>query len=411
MNETVSKQTFYWIGINKDGERVNGTLDAIDTKDAHNELEKNNIEIIKLVKSKPKSEALFSLPFFGPKKIKHSDILLFTRYLSTMLSAGLPVTQALEIISHDQDNPSMQALINTIRSNIEGGKTLAEAFSRHPEHFNQLYCSLINAGERSGTLDQILIRIASFLDRTENLKRKVKKAMIYPAAIITIAVFVSVILLVFVVPQFEKMFKSFGAELPIFTQIVVGISRFMRDYWWVILVAVVLLYFSIKHVIRTSEYAKYLIDKWSLRIYIIGPILTKSILARATRTLSTTLAAGMPIVDSMQTIADVVDNRVFKRAILSISEDVQSGRQLSVSMSSTKLFPNMVIQMIAVGEASGSLENMLNRVADYFEEEVNAIVDTLSSLLEPIIMLVLGVLIGGFVIAMYVPIFRIGSLF
>ena len=407
MDETV-KKSYHWLGINKKGERVNGTLDAADAKDAHTELEKSGIEVIKLIQKRTQGKR-FSI--FGKKKIKSNEILLFTRYLSTMLSAGLPVTQALEIISHDQDNPSMQGLIVSIKSSIEGGKTLSEAFSKHPKYFNELYCSLIKAGERSGTLDKILIRIASYLERTESLKRKVKKAMIYPIAIIAVAVLVSLVLLIFVVPQFEKMFKSFGAELPIFTRMVVTFSRFLRDYWWIVIGGSVFFYYALKNSISKSEYIKFKIDKWMLRVYVIGPIFTKSIMARFARTLSTTLAAGMPIVESIQGLSDVVGNRVYKRALLTICEDVKTGRQLSVSMSSTKLFPNMVIQMINVGEASGSLESMLNRIADYYEEEVNTIVDSLSSLLEPVIMLVLGVLIGGFVIAMYIPIFRLGSLF
>lgn len=411
MEETKEKHTFYWVGINKQGERINGTLDAYDTKEAHNELDRSGVEVIKLVETKQQTSAMFGLPLLGKKKIKQKEILLFTRYLSTMLSAGLPITQALEIISHDQDNPSMQGLITSIKSSIEGGKTLAESFGKHPKYFNDLYCSLIHAGERSGTLDQILVRIASYLERSDNLKRKVKKAMIYPAAIITVALIVSSVLLIFVVPQFEKMFKSFGAELPIFTQAVVNLSRFIRDYWYIVIGMIVGSYFGVKRILKTSEYANFLLDKYLLKVYIIGPILTKSILARFARTMATTLAAGMPIVDSMQTISEVVNNRLYKRAVLNMCEDIRTGRQLSVSMSTTKLFPNMAIQMIAVGEASGSLENMLNRIADYYEEEVNTIVDSLSSLLEPVIMLVLGVLIGGFVIAMYVPIFKIGSLF
>lgn len=411
MQDTITKQTFYWVGINKNGERVNGTLDAIDSNDAHNILDNDGIEIIKLVMTKKSEGSFFGFKLYGKKRIKQREILLFTRYLSTMLSAGLPVTQALDIISHDQDNPSVQALILSIKSSIEGGKTLSEAFSKHPNHFSPLYCSLIHAGEQSGTLDKILIRLASYLERSENLKSKVKKAMMYPAAIITVALFVSSILLVFVVPQFEKMFKSFGAELPIFTQIVVNFSRFLRNYWWLFISVIIISYYSIKYWIKTSENAKLFLDKWLLRLYIVGPIMQKSILARYSRTLSTSLDAGMPIVDSLVTISDVVSNRIYKQAVLGICDDVRSGRQLSVSMSTSKLFPNMMIQMVAVGEASGSLENMLSRVADYYEEEVNGIVDTLSSLLEPLIMLVLGVIIGGFVIAMYVPIFRIGSLF
>jgi len=398
---------FQWTGITSQGKRTRGVIQSRDSKSAQAELKKQGIEVISI-----DSKRQFNLTIFSKnKKIALKDVLLFTRYLSTMLTAGLPLVQALEIIAHDQDNKTMQSLVLSIKSNIASGKTLSESFMEHPECFSSLYCNLIKAGEKSGTLDKILVRLANYLEKTETLKRKVKKALVYPTAIVVIAAVVSLILLIFVVPQFQTMFKSFGAQLPYFTQLVVKLSEFFRDDWWIIIGAIVLIIFGAKYSIRQSDYLPKLWDHLSLKLIIIGPILRKSMIARYTRTLATTLEAGMPIVESMKSMAPIMGNRLYTRAILQICTDVTSGHPLSSSMSSTKLFPNMAIQMIAVGEASGSLASMLNKVADYYEEEVSNIVDNLSSLLEPLIMAVLGIIIGGFVVAMYLPIFKIGSLF
>jgi len=403
-------KTYQWTGINTKGRRVNGVLTVNDMAEAQLELKKMGIEVINIQTKKNLLD--FKIKGFSrQKKIKPNDILLFTRYLSTMMAAGLPIIQALEIISDDKENQAIQSMVRSIKTNVAGGKTLAESFSQYPNQFSDLYCSLIKAGEKSGTLDKILNRLAVYLEKTETLKRKIKKALIYPIAILVVAFAVSLILLLFVVPQFQAMFKSFGADLPVFTQMVVGLSDFMRSYWYIIIAVLALLIVGLRHFIKTSDSAKELIDKWILKIYIIGPILQKGIIARYTRTLATTIEAGMPIVESMKSMSPVMGNRIYTRAVNQICDDIVSGHQLSDSMSSTKLFPNMVIQMISVGEASGSLAEMLNQVASYYEEEVANIVDNLSSLIEPLIMVVLGVVIGGFVIAMYLPIFRIGSLF
>lgn len=406
----MSNSKFQWSGLNRQGKRVDGVISAVDQKEAQNELKKTGIEVISL---QPKK----SINLFGfggekkKKKIKPADILLFTRFLSTMLAAGLPIIQALDIIGDDQGNPAMQSMVKSMRSNIAGGKTLAESFSQYPQQFNELYCSLIKAGEKSGTLDKILIRLAIYMERTETLKRKVKKALIYPSAIMVVALVVSLILLLFVVPQFEAMFKSFGAELPFFTRMILNLSKFLKSYWWLLLLIIGFGGYMLKSTIKKSEKAKLLIDKYILRTILIGAILRKSIIARFTRTLAITMDAGMPIIESMKSMAPVMGNRLYSKAVLEVCDDITSGHQLSVSMASTKLFPNMAIQMISVGEASGSLGDMLNRVADYYEEEVSQTVDNLSSLMEPLIMAVLGVLIGGFVVAMYLPIFKLGSLF
>ena len=400
---------YRWQGINERGQRVSGVVSANTSKDAQSELKKMGIEVISL-QPKPKS-ALSNIKFLSRKKIKTVDILLFTRFLATMLAAGLPIVQALDIIAHDQENEEMKSLILNIKSNVEGGKTLAESFNQYPKQFGVLYCSLIGAGEKSGTLDKILARLAHYLERTDKLRRKVKKALIYPAAILTVALIVSLVLLIFVVPQFEKMFKSFGAQLPAFTRIVVSLSDFVRDYWWILIVLVGFSIWGLKTALQKSKALQEWKDRRILKLYIVGPVLRNSIIARYTRTLATTLEAGMPIVESMRSMAPVMGNKVYSDAILGIADDVVNGYQLSAAMRSTKLFPNMAVQMIAVGETSGTLALMLNKVADYYEEEVNNTVDNLSTLLEPIIMLILGVVVGGFVVAMYLPIFRIGSLF
>lgn len=398
-------QLFKWTGINSQGQRTDGSLRAADLKEAQVELKKMRIEVISVV---PKKGLHFPT---RKKKIKVKDVQLFTRYLSTMLTAGLPIIQALDIIAQDQENPAMHTLIMSIKGDIAGGKTLAETFNQYPEQFSSLYCNLIKAGEKSGTLDKILNRLAGYLEKTETLKRKIKKALTYPIAILSVAFIVSGILLIFVVPQFEKMFSSFGAQLPIFTRMVVRLSEFLRSYWWIILFAMVGGFFALRTSLRTNEALKQRLDRFKLKLYVIGPVLRKGIIARFTRTLSTTLEAGMPIVESMKSMAPIMGSDMYMKAVYRMCDDINSGHPLSASMISTKLFPNMVIQMIAVGEASGRLAEMLNKIADYYEEEVNSIVDNLSSLLEPLIMLVLGGIVGTFVVAMYLPIFKIGSLF
>lgn len=398
-------QSFKWIGINKLGERKTGVLQALAIKDAQGELKKMGIEVINVVPQKG-----FHFPT-RQKKIKVKDIQLFTRYLSTMLAAGLPIIQALDIISNDQDNPSLKNLVLSLKKDIASGKSLAETFAGYPKYFNNLYCSLIKAGEKSGTLDKILNRLAGYLEKTESLKRKIKKSLTYPIAILSIAFIVSGILLIFVVPQFQAMFASFGAQLPFFTRMVVNLSDFVRGYWWVIGIGLVIFIFGLRYLVKRNEKVKEWLDILSLKIYVIGAVLKKGIIARFTRTLATTLEAGMPIVESVKSMKNIMGSYRYSKAVDQMSSDLTSGHNLSVAMKNTQLFPNMVIQMVTVGESSGRLPEMLNKIADYYEEEVNSIVDNLSSLLEPIIMLILGLIVGVFIVAMYLPIFKIGSLF
>lgn len=402
----MAEQGFKYIGLNAQGKKVEGVVSAADAKAAQSELRKMQVDVISLT---PKSGLGFGKK--RVKKIKVKDIQLFTRFLSTMLSSGLPIIQSLDIIANDQENPTMQKLILNLKNDISGGKTLAESFSQHPKQFSNLYVSLIKAGEKSGTLDKILNRLAGYLEKTEAMRRKVKKALTYPIAILSVAMLVSLILLIFVVPQFQKMFESFDAELPVFTQAVVHLSEFIQNYWWALLGGIILTVVVLVKTLRGNEKFRQKKDRLLLKLYVIGPILQKSIIARFTRTLSTTLEAGMPIVESMKSMAPIMGNAVYSDAILRMCDDLNSGHTLSASMISTNLFPKMVIQMISVGEASGRLSDMLNKIADFYEDEVNSIVDNLSSLLEPLIMIVLGVVVGGFIVAMYLPIFKIGSLF
>ncbi len=405
-NET---KQYQWEGINRQGKRTKGVLSAADAKEVQVELKRMGVEVIRL---QEKNKFQINIPLLSRKpKIKNKDILLFTRFLSTMLAAGLSIIRALDIISQDQENPAMKHLLISIKNNISEGKTLGESFSQYPQYFNGLYCNLIKAGEKSGTLDKMLNRLANYLEKTETLKRKIRKALVYPIAILTIALGVSLILLIFVVPQFQKMFESFGAQLPAFTRSVVVLSEFVRGYWWIILILLGGGIAWLRYTLHHSEKMRLFIDKQSLRIYVVGDVLKKGIIARYTRTLATTLEAGMPIIESMRAIAQVMGNSIYTKGVQRICDDVTSGHQLSTAMASTNLFPNMTIQMIAVGEASGRLSEMLNKIADYYEDEVNAIVDSLSSLLEPLIMVILGTIVGSFVIAMYLPIFKIGSLF
>ncbi len=399
------KQTYQWTGLNRQGKRVSGVLHAASNKEAQAELVKMNIEVVKLEK---KEQSFFTK--VTRQKIKPREILLFTRYLSTMLTAGLPILQALDVIGREQENPSMQAMVSSMKSNIASGKTLGESFSQFPEHFDELYCSLIKAGEKSGTLDKILKRLADYLEKTENLKRKIKKALTYPTVIFIVAFGVSLILLLFVVPQFQNVFSSFGAQLPLFTQMVVNFSHFIRSYFLVVIVFVGIMIGFFRRSLKQSKRFREKIDEYMLKITVIGPLLRKGIVARYTRTLAITLDAGVPIIEAMKLMENIMGNLLYSKAVIQICKDVASGNQLYVSMNNTKLFPNMVVQMISIGETSGALAEMLNKVADYYEEEVNGIVDNLSSLLEPLIMVVLGGIIGTFVVAMYLAIFKLGSI-
>lgn len=401
---TDTLHSYKWTGIDKNGKRGQGVIQAIDAKSAEAGLKNLSIEIISL--EERKSSFSFSL---RRRKIRARDVALFTRYLSTMLAAGMPILKALDVIAHDNENPMMTSVVLSMRNSISTGMTFADSLAQFPQYFDELYCNLVRAGEKSATLDVVLNRLAKYLEKMESIKRKIKMALIYPAAIVTVATVVCLILMIFVIPQFETMFQNANVPLPTFTRIVIDISNFVRYEWYIILLVIVGGIWIFRFLKRRNERFADKVDRAILRIYILGPIITKAIISRFTRTLAITLDAGMPIVESMHSMIRIMGNRTYSKAIEEITENISSGHPLANSMEATKLFPNMVIQMVSVGEASGSLGTMLNNVANYYEDEVNAVADNLATLLEPIIIVVLGIIIGCFVIAMYLPIFKLGS--
>jgi len=396
-------QTFQWTGINKQGERLKGNIQAIDIKAAQIELKGREIEIINI---KPKVRSTFTLT---KRKIKNKDIILFTRYLATMLIAGLPILQALDVIATDQENEALKSVIISLRTNIASGKTFSESLTAYPNYFNELYCNLVRAGEKSGTLDKVLLRLSKYMQRIQSLKSKIKTALIYPITIIVIATVVSLILLLFVIPQFQHLFESAHVQLPYFTRLIISVSNGLRSYWWLLLLAAIGFVMAFRYLLKTNEGFKKEVDRMLLKIPIVGPIIQKAIIARFSSTLAITLDAGLPIVESMEAMVNIMGNSLYSKAVQQICGDLTSGHQLSIAMSNTKLFPPMVVQMISVGEASGELPTMLNNVADAYQEDVDMIANSLSTLIEPLIIAVLGLIIGGFVIAMYLPIFKLGS--
>lgn len=400
--KTIKVATFLWEGADKRGTKLKGQLQAANAAAAKNELRRQGI----VPKRVQKKLTLFG---GGGKKISPADIAIFSRQLATMLDSGVPLVQAFEIIGRGHEKPSMQNLLLNIKSDIEGGTSLSEALQKHPRYFDGLYCNLVLAGEQAGVLDTLLDKIATYKEKTESLKKKIKKAMFYPIAVIIAAIIVTIILLLFVVPQFESLFQGFGADLPIFTQFVLGLSDGVQNHglWMLIgLIAVIVTFVQIKK--RSAKFRE-LLDRSALRAPVIGNIFTKAAYARFARTLSTMFAAGVPLVEALDSVAGATGNIVYEKGVHEIREQVASGQQLQLSMRAVELFPSMMVQMVAIGEEAGSLDSMLSKVADFYEEEVDNAVDALSSLLEPLIMAVLGVLIGGLVIAMYLPIFKLGS--
>jgi len=395
---------FTWEGIDRSGKRIKGEQPGRSEILVKAQLRQQGIKPVK-VKKKPK-------PLFGArkKKITTKDIAIFSRQLATMLSAGVPLVQAFDIVGRGHENPSMQDLLLTIKDDIEAGSTLTEALRKHSLYFDDLFCNLVEAGEQAGVLETLLDKIATYKEKTESIKAKVKKALTYPIAVIVVACIVTAILLIFVVPQFEELFSSFGADLPAFTQMVIGMSRFMQANWLYLLGAIVAALYTFFYFKKRSRTFNRFLDRLFLKIPIVGPqILHKSAIARFARTLSTMSAAGVPLVEALESVAGASGNAVYSDAILEMREAVATGQQLQQSMRQTGLFPHMVVQMVAIGEESGSIDSMLAKVADFYEEEVDNAVDSLSSLMEPMIMAFLGVVVGGLVIAMYLPIFKLGS--
>ncbi len=393
---------FLWEGSDRRGTRVKGEARGASPAMIKADLRRQGINPIK-VRKKPQ-------PLFGgKKKITPKDIAVFSRQLATMIGAGVPLVQGFEIVGRGHENPAMQELLLGIKNDIEGGSNLTDALSKHPRYFDPLFCNLVHAGEHAGILDSLLDKIATYKEKTEALKSKIKKALFYPTAVIIMAIIVTSILLLFVVPTFQNLFKSFGANLPAFTQMVINLSEWLQQYWWLALFGIAAGAFAFVQAKRRSRGFAEFLDRSALKIPIIGEILNKAAIARFARTLATMFAAGVPLVEAMDSVAGATGNSVYSKAVLQMRESVSTGQQLQLSMQQSGLFPNMVVQMVAIGEESGALDSMLGKVADFYEEEVDNAVDGLSSLLEPLIMAVLGVLVGGLVIAMYLPIFKMGS--
>ncbi len=395
--------TFSWEGKDKKGNKIKGESVAANPMLVKADLRRQGITPGKIRK---KSELFSSAK---KKSIKPVDITVFSRQLATMISSGVPIVQAFDIIGKGHDNPSMQDLVMTIKNDVEQGNTLAESLAKHPRYFDELFVNLISAGEQSGALESLLDKIATYKEKTESIKKKIKKALFYPTAVMVVAFVVTTILLVWVVPQFAELFKGFGADLPAFTKFVLMLSDLFIEYWYLIFGGIILGVFAFVEAKRRSHKFNYFLDRMMIRIPVIGAILNKAAIARFARTLSTMFAAGVPLVDSLTSVAGAAGNIVYSNAILQMKDNVSTGQQLQLAMKQTNLFPSMVVQMVAIGEESGSIDTMLTKIADFYEEEVDAAVDGLSSLLEPMIMVILGVLVGGLVIAMYLPIFQLGQ--
>jgi type IV pilus assembly protein PilC len=392
---------YVWTGKDKKGKTVKGRSLAPDEAALRADLRRQGVAASKIKKQ--------SSAFKVGGKVKAEDIAIFSRQLATMLGAGIPLVQSFEIVGNGHDKPSMQRLILEIKQDIEGGTSLHEALGKHPLYFDDLFVNLVEAGEQAGALEGLLDKIATYKEKTEALKKKVKKALFYPAAVLAVALIVTTILLIFVIPQFESLFKGFGAELPAFTQMVINLSRFVQAKGIFIAIVIAAGVYTFIYFHKRSKRLRELLDRAMLKLPIIGPILNKAAIARYARTLSTMFAAGVPLVEALDSVAGATGNIVYENAVMKMRDEVATGQRLQRAMENTGLFPNMVIQMIAVGEESGALDEMSSKVAGFYEADVDNAVDSMSSLLEPLIMAILGVLVGGLVIAMYLPIFKLGA--
>ncbi len=396
---------FSYTGTNRRGQKVKGETTSRSLELAKAQLRKQGIQVVN-IKKKPQA---IVIPGMAPK-IKAMDIAIFVRQLATMMKAGVPLTQGFEIVADTLENPTMKELVLKIKSDVEAGTTFAEALEKHPKYFDNLFCSLIASGEQSGSLETMLDRVATYKEKSELLKAKIKKAMKYPIAVIIVAIIVTMILLIKVVPVFADVFSGFGAELPAFTQLVVNMSDWMKKWWFVLIIVVLFFVVGFSQAKLRSQKFREALDRLTLKLPIFGNIAYQAIVARFARTLSTTFAAGVPMIDALDSTAGATNNVVFYNATQQIKEDVSTGQQLQFAIRTTNLFPSMIIQMVGIGEEAGSLEEMLDKVATYYENEVDNAVDGLTSLMEPMIMAFLGVVIGGLVIAMYLPIFQMGSI-
>ncbi|MBL6744785.1 MAG: type II secretion system F family protein [Pseudomonadales bacterium] len=394
---------YVWQGTDKNGNKTKGEIQGSSQALVKAQLRKQGINPQR-VKRKPKE-------LFGTRKqkIKPGDIAVFTRQLATMMKSGIPLVQSFEIVSESLDNPSMRELVMLIRDDVAAGNNFADSIRKHPRYFDDLFCNLVDAGEQSGALETMLDRLATYKEKSEALKAKIKKAMNHPIAVVVVALVVTGILLVKVVPQFAETFSSFGAELPAFTQMVLNLSDLAIAHWWKVLIGAGVSGYIFKEAKVRSEAFRNALDRLTLKLPVIGPIQNSSCYARFTRTLSTTFSAGVPLVDALDSVAGATGNIVYSTATKKIKDDVTTGQQLNFAIKSTTLFPVMITQMVGIGEESGALDSMLDKCAIYYEAEVDNAVDGLTALMEPMIMAVLGILVGGLMIAMYLPIFQLGA--
>ena len=399
--KTIKEVAFQWEGMNKQGKKVKGQIMAGGEAIVNSQLRRQGITVTKV----KKQSTLFS----GKKKITSKDVTLFTRQLATMMKAGVPLLQSFDIVARGHSNPSMQRLLMEIKADVEKGSSLTQAFSRHPLHFDALFCNLVGAGEAAGILENVLDRLAIYKEKILAIKGKIKSALFYPVSIIVVAFIITAVIMIFVIPAFKELFSSFGADLPAPTMIVMKMSDFFVAYWWAIFGVVGGGIYALLQAWKRSRKVQMFMDRVMLKLPIFGAVIEKATIARWTRTLSTMFAAGVPLVEALDSVGGASGNQVFVEATIKIKNEVSTGTSLTLAMQNTERFPNMVLQMTAIGEESGALDSMLGKVADFYEAEVDDAVAALSSLMEPIIMVVLGVLIGGMVIAMYLPIFKMGS--
>lgn len=396
---------YVWVAETKKGRKIKGELEAADERIAMGQLKRRNLQIKKI---KPKPKDLFENVSFLQPKVSSKDIVVFTRQFSTMIDAGLPLVQGLTILAEQSENKTFKGILKQITKDVEGGSTLAEAMKKHPKVFDDLFVNLVAAGEVGGILDTILRRLADYIEKAQKLKTRIKGAMTYPAVVVAVAIIVIAVILVFVIPVFEEMFSGFGSALPVPTQLVVNMSRFAKSNIIYIIIGLIALGFAFKQY-RSSKQGRKTTDDLALKLPIFGPLLKKVAVARFTRTLGTMIGSGVPILDALDVVAKTAGNVILEEIIYDVRGSIAEGQTIAEPLSETDIFPGMVIQMISVGEATGALDTMLSKIADFYEDEVDAAVDALTSMLEPMLMLFLGTTIGGLVIAMYLPIFKMAA--
>ncbi len=398
--KAVKEFTYVWEGVDKKGKKLKGDMRAAGPHIVNSNLRRQGINPVKVKKQATLGRG---------RKITDKDVTMFTRQLATMMKSGVPLLQSFDIVAKGHSNPAMQKLLMDIKNDIASGSSMAQAFSKHPIQFDQLYCNLVNAAEQAGILDAILDRLATYKEKILAIKGKIKSALFYPTAVIVVAFIITAVIMIYVIPAFKELFSSFGADLPAPTLVVMAISDFFVAYWWAIFGVIGGGIYAFLYAWKRSKKMQNFMDRLFLKLPIFGPLIEKAAIARWARTLSTMFAAGVPLVDALDSVAGAAGNQVFYHGTKRIQSEVATGTSLTVAMQNSELFPNMVLQMTQIGEEAGSLDAMLSKVADYFEREVDEAVESISSLMEPLIMVVLGTLIGGLVIAMYLPIFKMGQ--